>query len=644
MPADPRTWGVEHRSLFIALAGLALALTQPLALLLQKRQYEEASVGEDPILRAEWAARLRSGTAGTAYRDALSGALGWLTRVFGPPGSFQALAVCFLVAAAYAYAAFLIGWGFFGAQGSIGGLSILPSQTTQPARAIITLMAIILPPLLFFLSRAISRLVRNKLDLLKACIDRRASTGFSRQAFRSALSVLLAAVVLAPLLLLAAAILTNPRNHDPRELIFGAGAFLVLLGGPYLGLEFGCRIGRRLGQSWWSDLAAFATATGSSAIVYAAFLLPFVLITTFAAAFADHFVIMRAFTVTVAVCCALLAIRLRKILAKLLIWSSVFFTAAIVGLFCFAIVIWLLGQASSFSEQAHLIEELVSFVVIVGFSTVVGVESPNWNGEKPSALIASAVGALSGFGILLLSGRLIVSSDGITTGSGLLPQHPFVVLAVLFFTILPAFNSLFDWLSWWATRALGARLLVALESTRGLWTRVSAVLGHGLADVAVSVALLLLMAFALGLGFQVYNDFAILKGQSTPFDLVAVIDTDARDPWGDGFWITMMLLTTLLPTFGHGVMLLGAPLGVMLIPDHKREALADDLDNYANAGDRQANIRRRAARWYMQERTATWLLGGVLLFWLLVRFWVLYPAGIIDWAAGAAHAGVEIAR
>lgn len=419
MLADSRTWGVEHWSLFIALAGLALALTQPLALLLQKRQYEEASVGEDPIVRAEWAARLRNGTAGTAYRDALSSALGWLNRVFGPPGSFQALAVCFLVAAAYAYAAFLIGWGFFGARGTIGGLSILPSQTTQPARVIITLMAIILPPLLFFLSRAISRLVRNKLDLLNAYIDRRASTGFSRQAFRSALSVLLAAVVLAPLLLLTAALFANPRNHDPRELISMAGGFLLVFGGPYLGLEFGCRIARRLRQSWWSDLAAFATATGSSAIVLAALLLPFVIITTFADAFAENVVIMRAGAVSVVICCVLVAVRLRKIVAKLLIGSSVFLTAAIVGLFCFAIVIWLLGQASSFSEDAHVLE-LTSIVVIVGFSAAVGFESPNWNGQKPSALIASAVGALAGFGILLLSGRLIVSSDGITTGSGLL--------------------------------------------------------------------------------------------------------------------------------------------------------------------------------------------------------------------------------
>lgn len=73
-------------------------------------------------------------------------------------------------------------------------------------------------------------------------------------------------------------------------------------------------------------------------------------------------------------------------------------------------------------------------------------------------------------------------------------------------------NSLFDWLSWWATRALGRRLLVVLDSGQGLWRRLAAILGHGLADLAASVSLLLLMAFALGLGFQVYNNLAIMRG------------------------------------------------------------------------------------------------------------------------------------
>lgn len=50
------------------------------------------------------------------------------------------------------------------------------------------------------------------------------------------------------------------------------------------------------------------------------------------------------------------------------------------------------------------------------------------------------------------------------------------------------------------------------------------------------------------------------------------------------------------------IMLLGSPPGLMLIPDRKRLALADDLDVYATAGERQPNIRCRAARRQVQER------------------------------------------
>lgn len=122
-----------------------------------------------------------------------------------------------------------------------------------------------------------------------------------------------------------------------------------------------------------------------------------------------------------------------------------------------------------------------------------------------------------------------------------------------------------------------------------------------------------------------------------------MIDAVALPPWTEGFWVTMMLLTTLLPTIGHGVMLLGSPLGLLLIPDRKRLALAADLDGYANAGDRQPSIRRRAARWHVQERTVGWLLGSVLLGWLVARVGLLYPLGLAGWVAGAAHAGVRAA-
>jgi hypothetical protein len=103
---DPRTWGIEQWSLVIAIAGLAFAFSQPFGFLLQWRQYSEERLAEDPVLRAEWAARLRGGSAGAAYRDALASTLAWLDRVFGPPGSARALGGCYLVAVAYAWATF----------------------------------------------------------------------------------------------------------------------------------------------------------------------------------------------------------------------------------------------------------------------------------------------------------------------------------------------------------------------------------------------------------------------------------------------------------------------------------------------------------------------------------------------------------
>lgn len=89
-------------------------------------------------------------------------------------------------------------------------------------------------------------------------------------------------------------------------------------------------------------------------------------------------------------------------------------------------------------------------------------------------------------------------------------------------------------------------------------------------------------------------------------------------------------------------MLLGSPLGLMLIPDRKRLALADDLDVYATAGERQPSIRCRAARWQVQERLG-WVPGGVLLGWLVARIGLLFPLGLAGWVADAAHAGVRAA-
>ena len=297
-----------------------------------------------------------------------------------------------------------------------------------------------------------------------------------------------------------------------------------------------------------------------------------------------------------------------------------------------------LVTSSVYGEDIHPLPFTFVLTFIAIQSGTIGAASALARCESRRTLFFGGFGAIFALPALLLGSMLFNGENRFTF------HHVFTLLLVLFLFILPLFNSLFDWLSWWATRALGRRLLAVLDPAQGFWPRLTAVLGHGLADLAAAVALLLLMAFALGLGFQVYNDLAIMKGGTPPFDLPKMIDAVALHPWTEGFWVTMMLVTTLLPTIGHGVMLLGSPLGLMLIPDSKRLALAEDLDGYAMAGERRPSICRRAARWHVQERTVGWVLGGVLLGWLVARVGLVFPLGLADWAAGAAHAGVRAAR
>jgi hypothetical protein len=250
--------------------------------------------------------------------------------------------------------------------------------------------------------------------------------------------------------------------------------------------------------------------------------------------------------------------------------------------------------------------------------------------EERSGIWIAGLGAILGLGGL----AYIESGKGIS--------DKFIVACGLFFLFLPLFNSLFDWLSWWATRYLGQRLLAVLAPEQGLWRRRLTVVAHSCADLAAAVVLLLLMAFALGMAFQAYDDLAFFQGGQGPLQLHSKIQALAQDPWHEGFWFSLMLLTTLLPTFGHGVILLGSPLGVALIPDAQRQSLADDLEQYDTAGARQVDICLRAARWHAQERLAGWGLGLLLFCWLLGRF-MLLPLGLGHYAQKAACLGVQVA-
>ena len=144
---------VAALGLVAAVIGIVVGPFQYLSWSLARRQYWQDEMGRNPAKRRDYAARRRNATLGTRYRDTLAWGLDWLDRRIGEPASAKALGVCFLVALAYAWVFFFIGWGFLGVSGRIAGFEFVPDQVPQPLRAIIAILAFLLPLPAYLLGR-----------------------------------------------------------------------------------------------------------------------------------------------------------------------------------------------------------------------------------------------------------------------------------------------------------------------------------------------------------------------------------------------------------------------------------------------------------------------------------------------------------
>jgi len=122
------------------------------AYVMQVRGYWQEELKNAPLLRREIIERLRDASWGGHYRGSLERALAWLNRMFGKPGSAEALGLCILIAVGYAYATFFLGWGL-GGSGRIAGFKFLSETMAQPGRGIAALVLILLPVAAFFLGR-----------------------------------------------------------------------------------------------------------------------------------------------------------------------------------------------------------------------------------------------------------------------------------------------------------------------------------------------------------------------------------------------------------------------------------------------------------------------------------------------------------
>ncbi|OQW98577.1 MAG: hypothetical protein BWK73_52195 [Thiothrix lacustris] len=145
------------------------------------------------------------------------------------------------------------------------------------------------------------------------------------------------------------------------------------------------------------------------------------------------------------------------------------------------------------------------------------------------------------------------------------------LMFAFFYLALPLVNALLDWLSWWVSRFFLER---TAQAPRVRVIVLDVVLDFGVAVLFMLALCLLLPAGAILLDslYAGWVDVETGVPAETGWQEYAVWARD--DPWGKGIMVTLMLVTTLIPTLLH--ILLG--LMAFFIHGFKGAALADFLE------------------------------------------------------------------
>ncbi len=111
-----------------------------------------------------------------------------------------------------------------------------------------------------------------------------------------------------------------------------------------------------------------------------------------------------------------------------------------------------------------------------------------------------------------------------------------------------------------------------------------------------------------------------------------------------------MLLSTLVPTALHFILLLASPIALVALPTEKRLTMADDLETYDDQPKRQPSIRRQAAQYVARERHGTLALATFIFIFIIliavlsIVFRLLHKGGLAGYVLEVARVGIKTAR
>ena len=468
------------------------------------------------------------GSVGSDRFQSLVGTLGWLDRRLGRPWSIGSLRACLGLALVYCWIAYFLGWGL-GGSGRVGDVRLL-ADPAQPARLVGALSAIAFPLAAMLIGRGLGRLERRaKLKLVrwwrrnpKQYRKRLRLPDFERR-YRWLLG-----------LTFGAALITALIWYRRGDVAAFAIVFSWLALGPVSGIAVARRFSSPTSQGLAALLAGFGSISGAVLLILAfagagvsacAFAILGVTNVAFTGAIGVLLDIVMGGVLTIGLALAgagvaTVALALAGAGTGIATLTGVA-TMSRAGLAAFLILMSGAAVATAAFEEAAVLSAAIG-----GISALAVAAAVSHNRMGRHGAYAGAIGAIA-----------LMTTAAVLFGWG---EKPLVMFAVCFFFLLPLLLGLTGWVVLATMRSL---LEAAAAKARGWFSVLLAVIGCW----AIGAAFVAALAFALGYGAEAYNQLTLARSGGIAFDAGPMIERAVRDPFGEGFWLSVMVLTPLLP-------------------------------------------------------------------------------------------------
>ena len=458
----------------------------------------------------------------------LAGYFDWLDRRVGQTWSVQSLRSCLGLALIVCWIAYFLAWGL-GNSGRLGNISLL-ANPGQPARLVSALSAIAIPLFAMLLGRTLGRLERRaKLRLVrwrrrnpKQFRTRLRLQDFERR-YRWLLGITFGAILITALIWF--------RRGDVAAF---AIVFSWLALGPVSGIAVARRFSSPASQGIAALVAGFGSITGAALLILA-----FAGAGVSAFAFAILGVTNVAFTGAIGV------------LLDILMGGALTIGLALAGAGVATVALALAGAGTGIATLTGVATMsragLAAFFILMSGAAVATLAF------EEAAVLSAAIGGISALAVAAAISHNRMGRHGAYAGAigaiALLTimavafgwgHKPLVIFAVCFFLLLPLVVGITGWFTLAAMRSL-------------MWRLVEKKLGWPSAFLSITTCWLIagvsvgILAFMLGCGAESYSQISIARSGVPAFDIEPMIQRAVADPFGEGLWPSLMVLTPVLP-------------------------------------------------------------------------------------------------